>query len=223
MISHTANDILTSLTGVYGDRHGISVANSYGVFRPNGSTTFASSFFYWTDLVSDVASASSGDSTFGMLSEKGKNAPAPWVAFTRAGCDVGEFATANTIIERTSFDVPKIFGPMSLEAAEDSNHQVADFEGVGVHCAKGSALCSTGKHGVADLLPQEPTGYSGFNALFGAKYLAQALGAPIQDLDGNVIKNADSGLPGFPGFDPSASQSLGYVATMQEAGIPVTF
>src|SRR5262249_36129437 len=76
LISHTANGILTSLTGVYSDRHGIPVANSYGVFRPNGTTAFASSFFYWTDLVSDVNS-SSGDSNFGMLTADGKNAPAP--------------------------------------------------------------------------------------------------------------------------------------------------
>jgi hypothetical protein len=36
LISHTATDILTMLTGVYGDRHGEPVANSYGFFRPNG-------------------------------------------------------------------------------------------------------------------------------------------------------------------------------------------
>src|SRR5262245_19961311 len=34
LISHTANDILTSLTGVYGDRHGQAVANSFGFFTP---------------------------------------------------------------------------------------------------------------------------------------------------------------------------------------------
>ena len=33
LISHTANDIVTALTGVYGDRMGIPVANSYGFFR----------------------------------------------------------------------------------------------------------------------------------------------------------------------------------------------
>ncbi len=33
LISHTANGILTSLTGVYSDRHGIPVANSYVVYR----------------------------------------------------------------------------------------------------------------------------------------------------------------------------------------------
>jgi hypothetical protein len=38
-----------------------------------------------------------------------------------------------------------------------------------------------------------------------------------------VEVNADSGLEGFTGFDPSASQTLGAVAETQEAGIPVTF
>lgn len=222
LISHTADDILTSLTGVYADRHGIPVANSFGVFRPDGSVEFPSSFFYWTDLVSDVDTFTE-DSTFGMLTKSGKNAPAPWVPFTRAGCNVGEFAMANTIIERTPFDVIKIFGAGSPEAKEDMNHQTADFEGVGVHCAFASKFCSASKHAVADLLPQEPGGYHGFKALIGAKYLAQVLRAPIKDLDGNVIVNADSKLVGFPGFDPTASQSLGYVATMQEAGIPITF
>src|SRR5262249_34390396 len=31
LISHTATDILTTLTGVYGERMGVPVANSYGV------------------------------------------------------------------------------------------------------------------------------------------------------------------------------------------------
>jgi hypothetical protein len=43
LISHTANDIVTALTEVYGDRQGIPVANSYGFFRPDGSVGFASS------------------------------------------------------------------------------------------------------------------------------------------------------------------------------------
>ncbi|HLG76418.1 MAG TPA: hypothetical protein VKX46_08385, partial [Ktedonobacteraceae bacterium] len=49
LIAHTATDILTSLTGVYGDRHGVSVSNSYGYFNPNGSVGFTGSFGYWTD------------------------------------------------------------------------------------------------------------------------------------------------------------------------------
>src|SRR5579863_3705520 len=34
LISHTANDILTTQTGIYSDRDGIAVANSFGVFGP---------------------------------------------------------------------------------------------------------------------------------------------------------------------------------------------
>src|SRR5215469_9619754 len=52
LISHTADDELSFLTGVYGDRHGVPVANSFGVFRSNGSVGFASSFFYWTSPLS---------------------------------------------------------------------------------------------------------------------------------------------------------------------------
>lgn len=36
LIAHTADDILTSLTGVYPDRHGQAVANSFGFFRSPG-------------------------------------------------------------------------------------------------------------------------------------------------------------------------------------------
>jgi len=38
--SHTADDIITSLTGVYGERHGMPVSNSFGWFTPPGSKFF---------------------------------------------------------------------------------------------------------------------------------------------------------------------------------------
>jgi hypothetical protein len=214
LISHTANGILTSLTGVYSDRHGIPVANSYVIFRPDGTTAFPSSFFYWTDLVSDVVGASSGDNTFGMLTADGKNAPAPWVPFTRAGCDVGAYSTANIVIERTPFDVAKVFGAGSPEAAESSGSQFTDFAGIAVHCAQNSSICGNpNTKAVADTLPQEPGGYTGYSALFGAKYVNKVV--QLRDLDNNPIT-------GFAGFSPSASETLGAIATMQEAGIPVT-
>ena len=214
LISHTANDELTYLTGVYGDRHGIPVANSFGVFRPNGTVANETSFFYWTNHINDLDPASL-DTSYGMLSGDGKNAPAPWVPFTRAGCDVGVFSPANVVIETPSFDVPFIFGKNSPEAQETADQQFNDFEGAAVHCAKGSPVCSSANHGVADVLPQEPGGgYTGFNALYGPKYMNQVLG-PILDLDGNP-------MPTFPGFSPTASQSLGYLLAMQTKGIPVT-
>src|SRR6516165_5195856 len=101
LISHTADDIITAVTGVYGSRHGQPVANSYGVFDPqdptNNTVLFASSFIYWTGKAPDGTPA--------MINEKGLTAPAPWVPFTRAGCDVGAFSTANMEFEDTAGDV----------------------------------------------------------------------------------------------------------------------
>jgi hypothetical protein len=62
LISHTANGILTTQTGLYPDDHGIFVSNSFGVFGPNGNGLFPSSFFYWTDLVSDITPATADNS-----------------------------------------------------------------------------------------------------------------------------------------------------------------
>src|SRR4051794_33071878 len=54
LISHTGNGILTNLTGMYADRHGQAVANSFRYFKANGTTASSSSFKYWTDLTDDV-------------------------------------------------------------------------------------------------------------------------------------------------------------------------
>jgi hypothetical protein len=224
LISHTATDILTSLTGVYGDRHGVPVSNSFRYFNPDGSSNLGVSFAYWTSPLFDPTTNAPTDTKFNMLTADGKNAPAPWVPFTRAGCNVGSVATANTILENTGIDVPTVFPPDPVtndpspemkEVATNPNQAFADFVGIGVHCAAGNAVCS-GPNGRTDPLPQEPGGYTGFKALFGHKYVAQQVG-PISDIGGTVI-------PGFPGFDGmSAAVSLGYVAAMQEHGVPVTY
>src|SRR6266852_738049 len=55
LISHTADDIITSLTGVYGERHGQPVSNSFNYFNPASAdglgSSFVTSFTYWTDIV----------------------------------------------------------------------------------------------------------------------------------------------------------------------------
>jgi hypothetical protein len=107
LISHTATDILTILTGTYGDRMGIPVANSYGFFRADGSVGFSSSFAYWTGL--------GGDGKPEMVNENGKTAPAPWAPFTKAGCDVGAFSIANLEFESLPGDVRTVFGTGSPE------------------------------------------------------------------------------------------------------------
>ena len=114
LISHTAQDIVSALTGLYGDRFGYTVANSYGFFRADGSVGFQSSFLYWTGL--------SADGNVQMINEKGKIAPAPWVPFTRAGCDVGGFSTANIEFESIPGDVNTVFGASSPEGT-GSRHQ----------------------------------------------------------------------------------------------------
>ncbi len=218
LISHTADDIITTLTGTYGERHGQPVANSYGYFKPDGTVGFSSSFAYWTDTAPD--------GTPQMIDQRGKIHPAPWAPFTRAGCDVGAFSTANIEFENVTSDVNNVFGPNSPEAAEAQSNfdkAVADFEGISIHCARHSAVCADA--GKPDVLKDEPGGYEGFSALFGNKFVAPRItgGRPsVNDLDGNVIGDS-SGNPGFPGFDPSASQTLGYVATMLEAGVPVVY
>jgi hypothetical protein len=219
LISHTANDILTTQTGLYSDDTGIFISNSFGVFGPGSARTsafFPSSFFYWTDLVSDITPATQ-DNNFALTTPAGTNVPAPWVAFTRAGCDVGAFSTANIVLERAPFDVQKVFGPTSTQAMESTSDQTNDFVGAAIHCALNSPLCTPENNAVADLLPDEPGTYSGYQALFGLKYIAPALGG-ITDYNGTP-------LTGFSAlnFDPTPAQTLAVVETMLKKGIPVVF
>ncbi len=214
LISHTADDIVTTLTGLYPDQQGLAVSNSYGFYNPNGTenTSFPSAFQYWTDTI--------GDGTYNNLTASGKNTPTPWVPFTRAGCNVGGVSTANIELENNG-NLSTVFGANSAQAAEgkDPNGDAtADYIGIAIHCAKGNAVCSDANGGQADVLPQEPGGYNGFKALFGHDYVAPVIApAGLNDLSGNPI----SGFPGFGGI--SASQSLAYTAAMQEHGVPVTY
>jgi hypothetical protein len=245
LISHTANGILTNLTGMYSDRHGQAVSNSYRYFRADGSTASSSSFKYWTDLTDDVNTPPT-DPNFNMVNGDGgtpKNAPAPWAPYTRAGCDFGATALANVVLENTGTgpagDMTKVFGAGSPEWLEAQTSNAAppgtalrnlaqtDFVGIAVHCAQSSdSICAGNAHARPDLLPDEPGGYDGFQGLFGAKYVNPAItaGSPmLNKLNGQPITDQFD-QPGFPGFDGLfATTTLSYVAQMQEAGIPVTF
>jgi hypothetical protein len=222
LISHTADDILTSLTGVYADRHGQPVANSYGYFKTNGSVGFNSSFAYWTD-----PSAEPGAKPV-MINENGVVPAAPWVPYTRSGCDVGQVSVANTILENTTSDIITVFGagsPEAIEAASNATLAQADFVGIGVHCGYNSPLCANNPNARTDKLRSEYGGYAGYQALFGHKYVAATLspGGPLLNLDGVAI-NDGHGNNGFPGFNGmTATNSLGYIATMLESGIPVVY
>src|SRR5438309_4377140 len=96
LISHTAGGILSSLTGLYPDRQGQTVSNSYFYFPPSKVPAFSSSFKYWNDLVDDATGAR--DALPNMVNgDSGvpRTTPAPWVPYTRAGCDFGGVGTAN--------------------------------------------------------------------------------------------------------------------------------
>ena len=244
LISHTANGILTNLTGVYPDRHGQAVSNSYRYFKADGSTASSSSFKYWTDLVDDVNLPPTDPLPNMVNGDSGtpKIAPAPWVPYTRAGCDFGAVALANVVLENTGTgpngDMTKVFGSGSLEWNEAQASNAAqsgtaaralaqtDFVGIAVHCAAGGGICSGNQNARPDLLPDEPGGYNGFSGLFGAKYVNPAInsGNPVLNkLNGQPITDP-FGQPGFPGFDGLfATTTLSYIAQMQEKGIPVTF
>jgi hypothetical protein len=271
LISHTAGGIVSTLTGLYPDRNGINVSNSYQYFTGNPLTTnFNSAFTYWTDPVG------SQDPLPNMITTGGVNTPAPWVAFTRAGCNVGAVATANIELENTSTgpagDITSVFGngvsgessPQAAIALNDTPEASADFEGISLHCSQADSaangLCSSAHGGVPDKLPAEPGGYSGYNGMFGALATNQVIAHPGQFTPATVDKFSPThsgqmvpsrapaiydvynyhaspsvhnpstkpitdgdGHTGFMGFDPTAAQGLGYIAQMQEAGIPVTF
>jgi hypothetical protein len=233
LIAHTADDILTTLTGLYGDRHGMPISNSYQAYNADGTTDSAGSFAYWTDPVYDTAStpnpghdtnpsmvySSSPPATTHPSPRPDKTTPAPWVPFTRAGCDVGAVGTANIELENTAVDIPKVFGAGSPEAQQlasdpDSfkDPENADYVGVAVHCRVASSFCATAqgvKYGqsspsptaVPDLLPDEPGGYNGFSALFGHRYVAPQLGAgtPNVTRNGYQVTNAAGNLVDLDG------------------------
>jgi hypothetical protein len=214
LISHTANGLLTSMTGAYSNRVGAgAVANSFNYFNANTgiANNYSSSFVYWNNKLSADTSPG-GDSSYVLVNENGQNAPAPWVAYTRAGCDVGAVGIADIDLENTSSDIAAAFGANSPEytyaKTAKSSTLTADFEGIAVHCAQGSTLCAAAStlntvqadglplsRPTTDSLPQEPNGYNGFQALFGHRYVVPALQSvlgqnptgQLNDYQGNLI------------------------------------
>jgi hypothetical protein len=322
LISHTAAGMTSSLTGLYPDRMGLTVSNSYDYYNSAGVPSFTSGFKYWTAPV--AAGVDNHPNMVNGDSGQPKNTPAPWVTYTRAGCDVGDVSMANTVLENanaakfaagpTDLTAPapaqstvlSVFSTRGFTVGEqvtldqDANQETAtiasvdfqnrklnlaaplqhdhaagvqvwappvtpdptgdltnafgagtapwqegvdsqqapfgsaranksttDFVGIAVHCAQtSSSVCANNSDAFPDKLPDEPHGYNGYQALFGAKFVDPSItnGSPaVNDINGQPITDS-FGQPGFPGFDAMpASTTLGYIAQMQEAGIPVTY
>jgi hypothetical protein len=229
LISHTAGGILSGLTGLYPDRHGQTVSNSFDFYKNNGFPTFTSSFKYWTDTVDGA-----DDPLPNMITDGQQTTPAPWLTFTHAGCDVGGVSAANIELENTSTapsgDMTRVFGAGSPEWNEAANpatrsKAMTDFVGIAVHCALGSALCDT-TNARPDDATTTPGSSDGYKALFGAAYVNPAINngsGCVNNTEGQPITDS-AGNCGFPGFDGAlAKNTLGEVAQMQEHGVPVTY
>lgn len=231
VLVHTATNFIANQTGLYPDRNAVTQSNSFSYYDQAGNTHTGESFAYWTDPVFDP-SGNPADTKYNLLYTANRadvpnssdvNTPAPWVPYTRAGCNVGEVGIANTMLENTATDIPTVFGagsPQQAEAQSNPAKATADFVGYAVHCAAVSALCASGQN---DTLPDEPGGYHGYKALFGNAEVQPAISpsGPVTSLNGTAI--ADShGNPGFPGFDSETpANSLGYAAQMLEHNVPV--
>jgi hypothetical protein len=244
LIAHTAEDSLAIYSGLYGDRHGQPVSNSYKTYKPDGTTESDASFTYWNSPVISAGKASTNDPSPSMVyspTVPARNtaptqvAPEPWVAYNKAGCSVGAFSTANMVLENAG-DLPTVFGttpPLGTYA-----NTTSAFIGEAVHCGLGDAGCEQATGAVTDTPPAANNpGSATYKALFGHAYIAPLLKgaahppAPyrVADNAGNLVdldnrEIADfRGNVGFPGFSPTPSQSLAEIADLQEAGVPVTY
>jgi hypothetical protein len=244
LISHTAGGILSTQTGLYPDRHGVTVSNSYFYQPPSKIPAFSTAFKYWTDLVDDATGTN--DPLPNMVTDGQKTTPGPWVPFTRAGCDFGAVSLANIELENIATgpfgDMSQVFGTGSPEWSQAVASNAApsgsalrakaytDYVGIAIHCAQGGGICTRTAREAAnsrlDKLPDEPGGYAGYLGLFGAKYVNPAVtdgNAAVNNMEGHPVTDP-FGQPGFPGFDGAlATNTLGYLAQMQEAGVPITW
>ncbi|MEO6700944.1 MAG: hypothetical protein ABI140_16615 [Jatrophihabitantaceae bacterium] len=231
VLVHTATNFISSQTGLYPDRTSITQSNSFSYYDPAGATHTGVSFAYWTDPLYDPSGASI-DTRYNLAYTGNRNnvpntdnvnAPAPWVPYTRAGCNVGEVGMSNTVLENIATDIPTVFGassPQAAEAAANPAKATADVVGFAVHCAAGAATCANGQN---DTLPDEPGGYAGYRALFGNAQVQPSVSpaGPITALSGKPIADPKGNL-GFPGFDAlTADNSLGYAATLLEHNVQV--
>ena len=182
LISHTAGGILSSLTGLYPDRNGQTVSNSYDYFkqRRRAARSRRRSSTGRTPVDGDERPAAEhGHAT------AARRRPRRGCTYTRAGCDVGGVSARRTSSSRTTRPTPT--GDMTqrlrrglarVERGERPNAQLAqtDFVGIAIHCAQAHArLRRQRRTRSRTTLPDEPGRLHGFKALFGAKYVDPAI------------------------------------------------
>ena len=246
LIAHTAEDSLAIYSGLYGDRHGQPVSNSYKTYKPDGTTEPDTSFVYWNSPVinNTTKTPSTTDHAPSMVysptvpaaaGAPGQIAPEPGWAFNKAGCSVGAFSTANMVLENTG-DIPTVFGSTPDLRQGTRTRQRVHRRGRALRPRR-HGLQRRRRRGRRTPAGGEPAGLRDVQGLFGHKNIQPVLAARahppapyrVADGAGNLVdldnrEIADfRGNVGFPGFSPTASQSLAEIADMQEAGVPVTY
>jgi hypothetical protein len=263
LISHTSVDFTAAYTGVYGDQNGIATTQNGIAAYGNGAGTASvrgnGGFGFWTDPLGigtagaapPAVNANTFNTPLYVTKDQNNsvvNAPAPWVPFTRAGCDVGAVAATTMVLENQT-SVNALNNTMtSLNPPQPGSFTTNDV-GLAVHCAAGTfqhpgGLCSLagnfngtdqGVTAAPDDLPKEPPAGSygdttGYYALFGHKSIAPALNDRLQGLTSGGSTTLGLLRPNVSatGFSTSfngddGNYTLGYTLAMQEAGIPVTF
>ena len=131
------------------------VSNSYKTYKPGRHHRAGRrSFVYWT---SPVINTATGPSTRrhrpvdGLLADRAGGEPgrpsrsprSRGLPFTKAGCSVGDFSTANMVLENTG-DIPTVFGagrPRPRHARRRTSRP--RYIGEAIHCGLGDATCET--------------------------------------------------------------------------------
>jgi len=161
---HTGTDILTAITGLYGD-HMECLSVTLPVFNANGTSSSTPAFAYWTDLIPN--------GTYNMLSAPNTNAPAPWFPIQeRVQCGRGSHRQYRA--GKRWSDVDTVFGPNSpqhQEAQQNPPQAIRDFEGIAVHCAQGERAAQPRTRGCPICCPASRWVF-GYQGLFGHEYVA---------------------------------------------------
>src|SRR5438552_13495001 len=100
-----------------------------------------------------------------------KVTPAPWVPFTRAGCDFGAISLANIELENTGTgpfgDMSEAFGTGSPEWSQAVASNAApsgtaarakaltDYVGIAIHCGSGGGICDSNPTNVTNSRPDK--------------------------------------------------------------------
>ena len=232
LIAHTADDLLTTATGLYGDRQGQPISNSYQAYNADGTTDPAASFTYWTDPIDDTASDAERrprhEPEHGVLAgTAGYRVARPCrrpLSRPRPGCPTpGPAATSARSPPRTRSwrtrpsTSRRCSAPNSPEAQQTGRRcrfglvsrttrppTTSAWRCTAPGAPRSAPTPQAVKYGqttpsptaVPDLLPDEPGGYSGYQALFGSRTSRRSSGAGTPNLshDGVPVTDAAGNL-----------------------------